>query len=693
MLTLIAYSFIIVIISSIIGNYVEKILGAKMLFKAPLGFFAFLSILFYVYIPIISFKLPSIVLHVTTIIILVILLFLSLKEIKITFDIKKVILILICFLYVGIKVFQVSDYTLDEKHSDATYYIGLVTQSVDIDHLASHNPEDGTEEDLPIGYKYQAFYFFSSFIVWVASIPNKLGIYREIGLGNTYIWVTSILFFTFYAMTMINTINALAKTKFQILILSVFSILLLGFFYGSFYYNLTFAFYGNSWRFIIVSNIFLYIYMFFKHDKIGVILFIMFTSLISVSSSGFFFSATLLYAISLLLLLKKHNQRYLKIMIMSIPIAIYSLVYLPIYLTLSLTSTLFFIITWVLVYGIMFLFHKRIIDKDQVIAKIALFAVPLVLILVSIFLVNSGWKYDFAYFFEDNAYRDMIWPYMMWDVEYYRKMNYLIFGGLTVFLLFRLKECNIINSLLLIFLITFFNPLVIPVITKFLTSYIYYRMYGVLFNIFTICLFVTLLFKLKYKILIIGVSLMLLIYIFPVIITESKNHYNYLFEADESINSEYRIDNDDLDVLNHLKYFLDYNNIYNPKILSHPEASMSVLPLHSRTYTRHDYFGKWSTGKEKGMLLNHSFEEVELFKMVYRPEYYKDPLRPPIPTDYSGMCNLVAKTEIDFIIIDKNVTILNEDTNEFYSIWYEIDKCVDYLYENETYVLFDARKR
>ena len=74
--------------------------------------------------------------------------------------------------------------------------------------------------------------------------------------------------------------------------------------------------------------------------------------------------------------------------------------------------------------------------------------------------------------------------------------------------------------------------------------------------------------------------------------------------------------------------------------------------------------------------------------MFYPSMYYGDESQPE-NADYDNMCLYIKKSNIDYIVQDKNKDYYDKNRDVWYSMVYKINECGVYpFYENDDYALY-----
>lgn len=393
-------------------------------------------------------------------------------------DYIKLIIIMIAvitFSYIA------SYYGLGEK-SDSVFYLSMVNENSVLESLGNIGFR-GTETQINPMYAYQSFYHIFSMLIKL----SRQFIYFKISPIYIYYWGAQILFY-FVLFDIIVTFGYyFFKNKLIFLLVFIAMSLYLCSLEGFIYL----AFIGNQWRVLCVSILLalIYAYSYSFDDKIFYLIGSLISSLIAVSSSGLYIS--IFISVGLWFVLVKNNIKSRSL-----------LLYL-----LSLISLVLFIIIFANhLYGVIF---AGLIIFCYILLLILVLVIPNIIkkfnsiIFIACFIFFAGYSllfrnslYPYLYFFEAHK-QDMCNHYFsFYDLRtFFFNTTWIFYAFLSIIYLSKVKKTSLFGQMFFVVICLFLNPLVMPAVIKFLTDFVYYRSFDILFNIFTIAILLSIIAK------------------------------------------------------------------------------------------------------------------------------------------------------------------------------------------------------
>lgn len=439
----IVYAFIIFVISNGIGKFLLSKKEEIKILSVPVGFIVFMGGLQLGYYPMQIFQVSSTLVHTYTALISIPLFIYGIAKIKkedFCFLKHYEFYILIILIFGIIKIIPATD------AGDDSFYMPLIMENSQTDKINSINPRTGWNWNVDEFYKYQGYYLFQS------------SMYK---LQNTLFHFTSDIFITFRTTMSLFVIISFAiiiygiksiyeiKDKTIALIITILSILLIG------TLELSHLYWGSNLIFIIGIPIYLILleqYTKNQQKKYVWIITGISLGLNAIASSSLFLQTFIIFSF-FIYCLKIKNIKIYDYLIMMLPNIIYAILFLQKY---------WLIVPVILIY-IMFLNKKvqEIVEKlllKDIIYKL-IFILPLVLFIIGIVL-----KLDFSW----NIYR----------VGYGTLLANLLVILAIIYLYIKNRKIDVSQFIFFIYFIFFFNPLVAPFVSEFLTSkVVYYRLF------------------------------------------------------------------------------------------------------------------------------------------------------------------------------------------------------------------------
>ncbi len=439
----IIYSFILFVISNGIGKFVFRKKEKLKILSVPVGFIIFMGALQLGYYPMQILQVSSTIVHIYTAIMgvpLFIYGIIKLKKEDFNFLKHYEFYILTILIFGIIKIIPATD------AGDDSFYMPLIMENAQTDRINSINPRNGWEWNVDEFYKYQGYYLFQS------------SMYK---LQNTIFHLASDIFITFRTTMSLFIIIAFAIILYGIRsiykienkkiepIITILSILLIG------TLELSHLYWGSNLIFIVGIPIYLILleeYVRTQKKEYALIISGIGLGLNSIASSSLFLQVFILFCFFVYSVKIKKVKIY-DYLIMLLPNVIYVILFLNKYwlcIPISLTYLIFL--------------NKLIREKIEKIFTMnatykLIFIVPILFFIIGILL-----KLDFSW----NIYR----------VGYGTLLANLAVIIAIAYLYIKNKQINIPAFIFAIYFMFFFNPLVAPFVSKFLTSeVVYYRLF------------------------------------------------------------------------------------------------------------------------------------------------------------------------------------------------------------------------
>lgn len=667
-------AFLLILVSNLFGNKIAKKLNLnnKMQYTA-LGLATILAIFFFLFIILIFLKLSAPTINFMFMMVLLIISVYSLYDIHKVFSYKPMDLLLLA-LYLVVMVYLSTKITIGEQMSDSNFYFTLVQRNIDSSVIGNFNGYNGgiTQfTSIPTSYLYQAFYQLFSSILWGLRV-----LFANLVINNgIYMWGSNILF---YFMTMEAILNAykLFKSKIGLLV----NILFVGLYLGSIYYNLSLPHIGVIFFTSLLTNELLIISQEVKMNGYngGIVVALFSAALISCASTGLMVSFFISYAYIMMLFYYKDSDVFKIIWIMAFPIMIYSILYMH---NMSFTIFCLFIEAILILLHLITHNFENVNKRLMVIIRKLIYVIPILLIAYSVYLTEL--KAYFSYiiqFFYDQSTFDRVQAYFSYSTFLLVLENSFYYVCLLSILVN--KKTRDIAIFLIILIVTFLNPLVMPFVVKLIGKlYIIQRIFYVLFSngfmILGMYALIDIINRLKWqKIIILGVMVTSLSYLF---VDEISKPFHQIYIPSEDFNLLYKLDQNQVDVVRALSYIIEEEDIAYPRVVSQIYGTILVEPkitLINGVLERRFY--------EKAYSNNETLRE--LTEIFYSPVFDGDD-GDRFNAKYREMDELLEAGFIDFIIVDKSLHVTN-DEGAWVPLHYYVQECAQIIYENEDYFLF-----
>lgn len=663
-------AFVIIFISFLSGFLTSELIDFKSEnhhFLTPIGFTVLLGVLQLLYYPIQIYNLPTKYLYLVTIGLFLVIIFLSLIKVKrhiiyIKDYIKLykevifglIIFITLCFIYYFVK--------FPTRTDDLYFYMPYIINKANVPNLTA---------TIYGQYDFQGYYDFVAMWIWVYRKIVEYGFAGELLPVSIVSWVPSIVLFWILSFTIVETMNYVKEKVSRSFISWVVGITLFVYTIGAYWYLQT-PYLGNSFRRISIVIIFFIIISMLKKFtwRKFIVLELSFISIISQTSTGFFFAAFVLYALMFYYASKNESGYLNKIVLLSIGPMLFASLYV-VYVMIYINSLYGF-------YALLVLFKldkliEKIINKTW---KIIMVIIPLLFgiwtRLPSFNLPRFNISYfDISpYFFDKHAYEGIenLFEFGFDSPQAIITSIFCIFVWISIiYYLFnhikKNKPDDYMSFHIITIFLTFFNPWVITFVMTYMTNVVYFRIYDLFFNIFTITLFLTyLLDKLNNK-----QAIALSVVIFILFVNEVPKNQTWMFMGfnDDDYNPLYHVDNLEIEVLDKFK----------KEVLLNKEGTTIIA---SQIYSA-ESFTDANIKNVKANLYSHG-EDNTSEAMFQRVFYRYEPGLDKIEGDYINACELAQERNVEYVIIEAQYNMELENG---------IGYCGDKVLEVGSYRIFE----
>ncbi|MEG0034895.1 MAG: hypothetical protein RR734_04915 [Bacilli bacterium] len=561
-----------------------------------------------------------------------------------------------------ITIYFISYLEIYIRTNDGQYYINLINQKNMQEFLVSDR----------LAYKYQGFYDLSVVFVKIYNYfvsQNFVDPILTIGVVTN---VNGIIFATFMCSTIVNFAFYIKEKGIKSWVAISFGLTMFVYYLTSNWFSEWF-YIGNSFRKISVALIVLFLIYATKQksNRLYCLVSLFIISLISQTSTGFFFSAIIIYAL-LFYYAYINDKNYLrKIAILGIGPAIFMILFMR--------ATVYIVIPLYIVYFIL-LYAKKLEVVEKLFNKIYLFIlifVPLIFGIISrlpgfvnpSFLIEGEYhpilfKYgvenelvDDLLVFNLSSPSNILWTFFC--IVIWSSIIYYIYKSLKA------NQKEFLGFYICVILVTFFNPWVISFVTKYITGLVYFRIYDLFFNLATIfTIFFMIVEKNNKSTDVIIIISMFILFNFH---TQKITILDYLNFNNSNFNRLYHVEsNVEIEILKKLKneYWV-YDDepiniaqqIYSPHVLTNENVYFHVANFYDFNVDNTD--------------------ETEFQRIFYK----NMPGATEVKGDYIRACELSKDREIDYFIIDAQ---FNRDLEN------GIGYCGELLFEYENYRVFKA---
>ncbi|TDW13958.1 hypothetical protein EDD63_14119 [Breznakia blatticola] len=443
----IIYALLMFFISNGLGKLILKKESKIYPFRSLLGFCLFISTLQLGYYPMQYFQVSINFVYIWTMIVFIVsfvigVRFFSKDDFKIFKRWEFYFLFFLVFFFV--KILPINE------AGDDWFYMPLIMDNVDASRINSIDPRTGWNLDIGSIWSYQGYYLLATCIYKIQSLFDTSVNAIFVSFRSTF----SLLMILFSSIVLSEIPNILKIKKRSInIIIQLLSIYLVGFLEWSHIYWGSFASFTTFFPLMVFS---INDYVKVPTQRKAIIIAIINGAIISLFSSALFLTAFLMYSFFTCSIFRR-NVRFIDYYIMLIP----SLIYLSLFVEkpyLILLVVLFFYIASKFLSTKIDLFFNKY-------GMYFVIAIPILIVLITPIL---GMKYTWS------LYR-LGYIYLLFNIS------------ISIFIMYEImKKKRTIEPLLLMFVvyvITFFNPLVCPFISNYFTSdQVYYRLFYITKN-------------------------------------------------------------------------------------------------------------------------------------------------------------------------------------------------------------------
>lgn len=661
------FPLLVLILSSInLGSVIHAKLKLKdFIPQFSLGFFIILGV----------FQLLDyffVILKVNTKLILIFLLFIMICSLlsplffKVKVKLHKKDYIKLFIIVAAVTIFSLiaSNYGLGEK-SDSVFYLSMVNEN-SVSEILGNLGYRGNEFQVNPMYAYQSFYHIFSMLIKFA----RQIVHFSFSPIFVYFWGAQILFYlVFFDIITSFAFSFFCKKPIYLMAFIVMSLYLCsleGFIY--------LAFIGNQWRVLCISVLFslIYQYSLFSDESLFVLIGSLISSLLAVSSSGLYMS--IFIAVGFWFVLVKNNTKR-----RSLFIYLLSLLSLVIY-TIIVVNNLYGKILAGLIFLIYILLIICIVIKYEFLRKLNfIFFVMCFIFLIGYSFIYRKTLFPYSYFFIAHQ-QDMCNHYFSFYDMRTICFNLTWIFCLVLYIISKIKaqKISVFEQVIIMIICLFLNPLVMPAIIKYLTDFVYYRSYDILFNIFTVAILLQSISK-KYKNIINLIMIVSSASIFIVLISFWSN----LSLSDKHVE-------DDFNKL--LK--LNENEIEVVKIMQEEASKYSERPW---VVSQLPYLKGYVNGiqlrygvADTRNIVKYSDRSLlqsqpsELMNIFIERDYIGQFIFKEAP-NYDKACNVLAEKNVTYIILKTNQ--YKEQNGTWVPIWLDLRACSEVVGKNEEYVI------
>lgn len=670
---ILALSSLILISCNLLGNKLAQKLNLNNKIQyTSFGFVILMSFLFVSYLPLVWFNIATSIINLIFILIMVGLLFVTIiiKGNKFSYQKRDLLIIVV---YVVIMIILSTQVGLSAQTSDSSFYFTIVQRNINSEVVGQFlGYSGGIYEHSVIGiqYLYQSFYQFFSAILWLLNL-----IFKNVVINSAvYMWTSNILFY-FLSFEAILNIKKLTKNTSGFMMNVVF----IGLYIQTLYYNITFPHVGVIFLTSLITNLIVILFAHFKEGmQVNPLVVVLYNiALISCASTGFFLGFFIVYSYIMMSLFFNLNEIIKHIYYLALPTLIYSILFMN-----NIIFT-FIVLFFELILILIAYFSKHKIHFTNIInkcARIMMILVPLTFIILGVIKYQNSYLSVLSHFFAQHSVYDRVEDYFVYKGIGTTLINFLYYFCLVA--LFLKSKTKKLAVMLVIIIITFANPFVSPFVMTYITGVeVYQRIFYLVFSSGFIMIGIDIIIEALKDKKIVQKLFFIMIIVLSSYSTYRNIRYGYhpFFKTTTNFNVLYKLDQNVVDTGNALKYIIDDEKLSYPKVISQTEGLLIIEPritLMNGMVEKSNIDAAYPNDRDM----------KDLLSIFYKPLYAGDD-QTRLTSKYQDVDDILFRTKIDFIIVDKSLYVLDKD-NQWIPLYYFLLESCAIMYQNDEYVIF-----
>ncbi|MBR2991380.1 MAG: hypothetical protein IKF51_07995 [Solobacterium sp.] len=394
--------------------------------------------------------------------------------------------------------------SVDMNFADSSAYLNYIAMNINADHLNLYDITNGLRgSEWLVLYSYQGYHHFASFVCWLCDLPFWMGhAAYQLPVMTISIYLFGLIYNVLSTMLIIDAVDEIRFKDYGFK--AVLLIFLL--FYSNFaYWDISFAFYGNTFRnlFIMVMIRVIMIWLDSGEDSWKYLIPLILSAGLACSSSYMFMGFAVLYALAAYLFRVRKENALSDMMLNILPMVIYALTFIV------HTHPILAAAVLILYVVLLFLREKGIIrrmigaldmfleDHDTAVFFVG---VPLIFVIGSAVITVLGKQVlvTYATYLDDFTGIDMTRDFLFIHSDWLNiLLNICRWGGyfLLVFRRERSGAQHYLADLCILLMIFFLNPLCIVMLEATMTGHVFYRNFLTLFNPLTEAVFFVLVYE------------------------------------------------------------------------------------------------------------------------------------------------------------------------------------------------------
>ncbi len=672
------FVFLFVFISEGIGiQLLKKLKIEENGYKAPVGFACLLGLMQLLLYPAQLFNLSFHYVVVVCSLIILYAIFISFKNVKAI--LRQFWKWESVFLAISLVAFLVWLYhsSIDLEFSDSATYLNYMAMNITESHINLFDPVNGIKgSEWDLYYLFQGFYHFGAYLAWLINIPHYL-----FGATNTVsnivisVWGLGMLYNILSSMLIVNIVRYFRlHSRFFETGITLFTL-----FYTNFaYWNISYAFYGNTYRnLLLVLQIFL-AYRWIRENNQKYIAINMFVTVagLATSSSYLFMVFAVFYGLAYYLFSTKKENALRDMMLYITPMVIYVACFIS---RVSLFATFGLIILWLVILKCQSTdMLSKILNAIsaflyQHAKSIFLIVIPGIFMIgtFAINILGMAGEYSYAWYFNNFVLMDMIHDYLFVYSSWQDNILNIIrwFGFILVMKYAESDEDIFIKDMLICVFVFFLNPLCVTMIVKTFTGMVFYRNWYTVFNLFTETLMFIYIYRRFRKVhyvnsILIIVLLALTVQVnlsdFMPMLGNGMHHVYFNEQKNRQIDPIEKITIDEKNALSVLQDYVNEHPKEDTLVISQSNALLTHVEDVQQVFTSRDY-------RYPETRINEEFYQIARYHYDWEGED---------TTSYTNTCTYMEQYHVDYVVIQKN------DNRQFYDA---LGGCTITIYENDTW--------
>ncbi len=642
------FTFALIICSEGVGYFGLKVLKVRQKgYAAPVGFAMILAVcqLFYYPAQLFNLSFKSIIVVTSVVFLLALVLtIMNIKQVLKNLIRPRTLIVLVSFI-IFFTVLKMC--SIDMEYSDSATYLNYISFNINAPNLNLYDFTTGIRgEEWSVLYLFQGYYHFVSYVCYFINIPYYLlGSTSEVANMVIAVYGMGILYQVLSTMFILNVVESFHLRNHWF----AFSLLVFILFYTNFsYWNISFAFYGNTYRNLFIMETIAILYYWFKQEDEQIKYLSIFTVMagLASSSSFLFMSFAVLYSLAAFLFHSKKFRSLFDMTTLIGPLVFYVCAYI------SRSHTALSVVIFVLYLVYLVARYKKPVRKivqrceeffiDHAIL-IFFILIPGIFALGTLYLnvfKPNGFN-NYSFYFGDFVHLDMVKDYIFIHSNWLDNILNVIrwVSVILVLVTAKKKEDLFMKDFIIMMLIFFLNPLCTTMLVNTVAGIVFYRNFMTLFNAFTeIVLFIYLYRMFEWNV--VGQWVLEIALCATTVISNYASFHNselgqyYVYiKNGKDLDSTYKMETDEREAVLAMREAIRDNGVETPIIVSQSPSTLTYIPEGIQLFGPR----------------NHYYESIDdnFYQLARRHLDWEEKEE----LDYSNTCSYVKKYNVDYILL------------------------------------------